>query len=868
MSPEQAMAKRIVIDHRTDIYSLGATLCELLTLRPVFEGNDRQELLRQIAFAEPRPLRRTNPAVPRELETIVLKALAKDPSGRYATAQELADDLRRFLEDKPIKARRPTLRDRTAKFVRRHPAGVAAALLVLTVAVIALTISTVLITGARRDALTNLKEASQQRKLATARADELDLQLYFSNIALAHRESRDENPGRAERLLDGCPAHLRDWEWHYLKRQSHTALLTIPAHDDYVFSVTYSPDGKTLATASQDGTARVFDAGTGRLIHTLPGHSPNICWCVTYSPDGKLLASGGRDRTVKVWDTATGELRRTLGGHPDTVWSVAFSPPDGRLFASACVGAVKLWDTNTWREVRTFDGGWEVKFSPDGRLLATAYYDSPTSNRLLVWDVAALEKTTGLVAPRLKHEGHFGYIAFSPDGHSIAAPVWDPKPYDVQILDAESGGTIRSLTGHARAVNAVVYSSGGVNGVAYSPDGRYLASASDDQTVKVWDARTGGLFHTFRGHTDHVRSPVFSPDSRRLATASLDGTVKIWDVTTLAGPAGKETLTLASGPGSVLAVGHSPDGRSVATIVGSGAVGFDVAKPKDPARVEAVIIWDAKTGQKNRSLHNPTAGTCHDVALDLGFVRIAWARENGAVEIRDATTNRLVLTLSGHTALVERVAYSHDGRRLASASRDGTVRVWDAVTGQMIHRLAGFSDQVCCLRFSPDGRRLALAGAKLDQLHPSEVKVWDAATGRSLPTLGGYFEEVGNVAFHPREDRLACSVGSNILIQDVESGRDALRLRGHAYLVVVVAFSPDGRRLVSAWADGSVRLWETATGREILTLLHGGGGEVAGLSFSPDGHQIVAVSQRGTIKVWDATPLTPEVPPGANVAPE
>src|SRR5262249_26082686 len=149
MSPEQALAKRVVIDHRTDIYSLGATLYELLALRPVFEGDDRQELLRQIAFAEPRPLRKLNAAVPRELEAIVLKAPAKAPAGRYATAQELADDLRRFLEDRPIRARRPTLWDRTAKFVRRHTAAVTAALLVLTVAVVALAIGTVLIIGAQ-----------------------------------------------------------------------------------------------------------------------------------------------------------------------------------------------------------------------------------------------------------------------------------------------------------------------------------------------------------------------------------------------------------------------------------------------------------------------------------------------------------------------------------------------------------------------------------------------------------------------------------------------------------------------------------------------------------------------------------------------
>jgi Tol biopolymer transport system component len=268
-----------------------------------------------------------------------------------------------------------------------------------------------------------------------------------------------------------------------------------------------------------------------------------------------------------------------------------------------------------------------------------------------------------------------------------------------------------------------------------------------------------------------------------------------------------------------------------------------------------VTIWDARTFREIRTLPNETGGICYDVAFDPDFARIAWARDNGTIEIKDATSSRLLLSLAGHTEFACRVAFSPDGQHLASAGGDGTVRVWDAVTGRQIHVLLGFRDVIFGLGFSPDGRRLALAGWDHDELHPDQVKVWDAATGQPLPTLGKSFD-YGNMAFHPDSQRLARSVGADILILDIASGRSLLRLRGHtAKMILSMAFSPDGRRLASVAQDGTVKLWETATGRDILTLVHGRDELLTGVSFSPDGQQIVSTSKSGTVKVWDATPL-------------
>lgn len=378
MSPEQALARRLPADPRTDVYSLGVTLYELLTQELAYNGRSREEVLHQIAFAEPAPPRRLNPAVPPELETIILKAMAKSPEERYATAQELADDLRRFLEDKPIRARRPSLRQRLVKWTRRHKTVVRAALVVLLLAIVALVVSSVFIWQANE----GLKQALERERQNA----------YYQRIALAEREWSANNLRRMLELLDECPPDLRGWEWHYLNR---LRLRVLPAlrHDSAVFGAVFSPDGRHIAAASQDGKVTVWDAQSGQQLLQFRAHQDHAR-SVAYSPDGRLLATTSWDKTVKIWDTrmfARGRnpsLLHTLA-HQGAAWNALFSP-DGKRLASAGNrpgppdrpgvnrAEIKVWDPSSGHELCTLQGQEggimsALAFSPDGRSLATGH---------------------------------------------------------------------------------------------------------------------------------------------------------------------------------------------------------------------------------------------------------------------------------------------------------------------------------------------------------------------------------------------------------------------------------------------------------------------------------------------------------------
>jgi WD40 repeat protein/serine/threonine protein kinase len=858
MSPEQAEMSQLGIDTRSDVYSMGVMLYELLTGTTPLERKRVKEagfdevrrLIREeeppkpstrlstsgVALAAISAQRQTEPAkltrlVRGELDWIVMKALEKDRNRRYESANSLARDVERYLHDEPVEACPPTTGYKLRKFARKHKAGLATAVgfaVLLVLGVAASTWQAVRATQAETVAQANEnkanahaaqaeqkeQEAKNERDQVRALNDQLQRALYASDMNLAHHAWEAGGAALVRNLLEkhipkAGENDLRDFEWHYLNRLCHAELLTLP-HSDEALCVVFSPDGKRLASGSEDRTVKVWDAQTGQELLTFKADTTGGAGVrsLAFSPDGKGLAGANEGPgNAKVWDAQTGQELRSFTG----MKSVAFSP-DGKRFASSG----KVWDVQTGQQVLSLSG-WCVAFSPDGKRLASGDSDGTVK----VWDPKTGQELLSLKG----HSDEVRSIAFSPDGRRMASASDD---YTTKVWDAQTGQELLSFKQAA----------GGVSRVAYSPDGKRLAGACFDNTVKVWDAQTGQELMSFKGHSDQVLSVAFSPDGKRIASASQDRTVKLWDAQVVQKP------LLLQGGISVdnVALSFSPDGKRLASV------------NEDDNTVK---VWNAQTGQQLLTLKD---ALCR-VAFSPDGKRLASASRDNTVKVWDCQTGQELLSLKGHSECVNSVVFSPDGKRLASGSGDwrnvrkpGEVKLWDAQTGRELLSLKGHTRDVISAAFSLDGKRLA-SGSR-----DNTVKVWDLQTGQELLTVNGHTNYVNSVAFSPDGKRLASASRDNtVKVWDCQTGQDLVTLKGHTNYVVSVSFSPNGKRLVSASRDKTVKVWDAQSGQELLSLKVHNGWPAGCAAFSRDGKRLFSAWYDSTVKVWDATPL-PEKP--------
>jgi WD40 repeat protein/serine/threonine protein kinase len=865
MSPEQAEMSALGVDTRSDIYSLGVLLYELLTgSTPLSHKRLKEaayaEILRMIKEEEPpKPStrlsdsgealasisaqRKTEPAkltklVRGELDWIVMKCLEKDRNRRYETANAFAADVQHYLYDEPVLACPPSAGYRLKKFIRRNKGPVLAGTLVLLVLVGGIVGTTCglveawrqrdLTEQARKDeaeqrleAVANAEKAKEEEEKAkTARVEAERLArdekaarnraewlLYASQITLAQQAWEDDNAFLAFHYLEACRTEFRGWEHDYLftlfNSNRHT---TFRGHTTSVNSVALSPDGKRIVSGGGDNTVRVWDVDTGQNTLTLKGHT-DVVDRVALSVDGKRIVSASEDKTVKAWDADTGQNTLTLRGHTGAVNGVAFSPDGKRIVSASSDKTIKVWDAVTGDQIRTLkghtDGVSSVAVSPDGKRIVSCSMDKT----MKVWDAA-----TGDEIRTLKDTAEVFGLALSANGKRIVSCSLGRT---AQLWDVDTGQNILTLKGH----NDTIIS------LALSVDGKRIISGCADGTVKVWDAATGQELRTLKGHTFYVTGVAVSPDGKRIVSCSADKTIKVWDAT------GAEETPPLKPPADVnFGMALGPDGKRIV----------------NGRRDGTVKVWDASSGQETLTLKGHT-GPVIIVAFSADGNRIV-SSDDKTVKVWDAATGQETLTLKGHTSPVRSVALSLDQQRVVSVSADGTVKVGDRARGEETRSLQGYErspqskDHVTCVALSPDAT-LVVGGT-----NDGMVKVWNVDTGQNTLTLKGHSDRIYSVAMSFDGKRIVSgSADKTIKLWDATTGDEILTLKGHTAAVLSVGLMPDGKRILSFSYDRTVKLWEATTGHETLTL------KGVLLAVSLEGKCILGGRPYGPPKIWDAS---------------